>query len=124
MKIVQRKRRVKGQPVTPRFEPVDISMECIELDGHQFTFKANRRGKYYGDSYWTLLRDGKPFATVICDSSRGWEGVSDTSPSKGIHVSNNDPLRNTSMESLAYIVDKLHRHDERFEDFISQILSN
>jgi len=43
-----------------------------EIDGYQYTIRKNKRIRWA--NFYTIMRDGKPFATIRYDAKDGWSG--------------------------------------------------
>ena len=49
---------------------------CVEVEGVEYTAKKNSR--YPAQNFWTLLANGKPFATIEPTDRDGWRGTFQT----------------------------------------------
>ena len=81
----------------------------VEFDGVSYTAKKN--GRYPDRDFWTLLADGKPFATIEADERYGWRGTFSISGlSRSLWV----------MTEGCGLIERVEKMHEGHKDFLSR----
>ena len=91
----------------------DISNLNISIDG--VTYTAERNSRYSWAEFWTIIRDGKKFATVRWCDDNGWIGTFQT---KGLRSG----LWMMSNGSKLTIEDRIARLDETNKEFNKRLI--
>jgi hypothetical protein len=90
---------------------VDIETLSMEIEGHHYATRKNGRIKWA--EFWTLLRDGKPLATLEHTDRYGWRGTFSTNRFNSALWCMSD---NVSLD------DRVRKMHDAHESFLSRLI--